>query len=103
MLNKSQTLKTKEVKYTAIKGKKLDAPNLFAKFIPSEEYKLAVNVSKKIHKKAVVRNRIKRRIKAAWLSIEEKKVGKYVINAKRVDIAEMQFEMLKEEMQMLIA
>lgn len=52
------------------------------RFTPSEEKKLIISVSKKISKKAVVRNTIKRRVRAAFRKLHSK-TGTYLIIAKQ--------------------
>jgi len=63
-------------------------------YFPLNELKVSPVVSKKISKKAVIRNRIKRRIRSLAKSVLEK--GGFAIVAKK-DISEYNFEKLKNE------
>ncbi|WP_459886354.1 ribonuclease P protein component [Caminibacter profundus] len=63
-------------------------------FLSSENFKVSPVVSKKISKKAVVRNKIKRRIRHLVKMNFNK--GLFVIVAK-MDVSEIKFEMLKND------
>ena len=67
-------------------------------FLPDEKLKIAVVVSKKISKKAVIRNKIKRRLR--HLSRDLKR-GKFVIVVKK-DISNINFEILKDDFKKII-
>ncbi|OHA90950.1 MAG: ribonuclease P protein component [Candidatus Zambryskibacteria bacterium RIFCSPHIGHO2_01_FULL_44_22b] len=55
----------------------------YLRFSPSDQVKLVISVSKKISKKAVVRNTVKRRVRAVMRSlVKNLKPGIYMIVAK---------------------
>jgi len=61
---------------------------------------IAIVVSKKISKKAVVRNKIKRRLR--YLCKELLNSGKFVIVVKK-DISEIEFEKLRNDFKKIIS
>ena len=80
-------------------GRKFHTQYLIFFFLPFDELKIAVVVSKKISKKSVIRNKIKRRLR--HLSKDLLKTGKYVIIAKQ-DISNIEFEKLKNDFKKII-
>jgi len=52
------------------------------RFSKAEEIKLIISVSKKVAKKAVTRNLIKRRVRAVFRTLPNLKVGSYMIIAR---------------------
>lgn len=72
------------------------------KFLPSDKIKLIISVSKKVDKKAVVRNRIKRRVRAVFRNLSNLKAGTYMIIA-RADSQNIKGEELQDEINKLIA
>jgi len=68
-------------------------------FLPDSEFKTAVVVSKKISKKAVIRNKIKRRLR--HISREMLKTGRYVIVIKK-DVSNIEFEKLKNDFKKIV-
>lgn len=70
------------------------------RFNPSSEAKLVISVSKKVAKKAVTRNKIKRRVRAVFRNIISRlKTGTYLIVAKigseNIKGKELENELLK--------
>ncbi|WP_456469839.1 ribonuclease P protein component [Caminibacter sp.] len=87
-------LSSNEIKYLYKKGKKVYSKFFTFFFLPSEELKIAAVVSKKISKKAVIRNKIKRRIK--HLSRDFLKEGSFIVIPKQ-DISQVKFEDLQND------
>jgi ribonuclease P protein component len=103
MLSKNQRLKTKDVKLISQKGQKIETSYFNIKYLVNSDHKtskFAVNVSKKIHKRAVVRNKIKRRIKAAIINIQNQKSkhASFVINVRSLELFSVDFNQLKNEL-----
>jgi len=72
------------------------------RFSPSDETKLIISVSKKVAKKAVVRNKIKRRVRAAFRGVSSNlKTGTYMFIA-RTGSEKIKGKELKEELSRLI-
>lgn len=67
---------------------------------PSDKPKLIISVSKKVAKKAVTRNLVKRRIRAVFRDIKPK-AGTYLVIA-RAGAEVVKGEVLKEELKKLI-
>jgi ribonuclease P protein component len=82
------------------KGKKYYSDNFLLYYLPSGVLSVSAVVSKKISKKAVVRNKIKRRIRHIANTLLYR--GKFAIVAKK-DISEYNFEKLKQEFKKLAA
>jgi ribonuclease P protein component len=80
------------------KGKKIYSDNIQIYYLPSETLQISPVVSKKISKKAVIRNKIKRRIRHLGGLVLEK--GKFAIVVKK-NIAEYDFELLYQEFKKL--
>jgi ribonuclease P protein component len=80
------------------KGKKIYSDNIQIYYLPSETLQISPVVSKKISKKAVIRNKIKRRIRHLGGLVFEK--GKFAIVVKK-NIAEYDFELLYQEFKKL--
>ncbi|WP_420835238.1 ribonuclease P protein component [Nautilia profundicola] len=81
------------------KGKKFNTEFFLIFYFPLTELKVSPVVSKKISKKAVIRNKIKRRIRSLAYDVLEK--GGYAIVAKK-DISEYEFAKLKKDFQKII-
>jgi len=80
------------------KGKKIQSEDILIYYLPSETLQISPVVSKKISKKAVIRNKIKRRIRHLGKQVFKK--GKFAIVAKK-NIAEYNFESLYKEFKKL--
>lgn len=67
------------------------------KYLPAKEHKFCFVVSTKVDKRATVRNRIKRRLRAViykLLQANEIKTGYYVLIAQNPDLAKIDFTTL---------
>ncbi|RMD77380.1 ribonuclease P protein component [Candidatus Dojkabacteria bacterium] len=105
MLKKCQRLNSSEVKMISERGVKFETSNFYIKYLSCpnlKSSKIAVNVSKKIHKKAVVRNKIKRRIKAAFQSLTNTKKAKFILTVKNLNVYNLRFEEIREELKAAI-
>src|SRR5690606_14438303 len=106
MLKKVNRLKSKEIPKIAYKGKKVGNQNFMIRILfdtKLEQSKFAVSVSTKISKKAVIRNKIKRKIKTALLSINDSiKTANYLVVVKNVQIVEKNPEELALELKKII-
>ncbi|WP_246831104.1 ribonuclease P protein component [Nautilia sp. PV-1] len=80
------------------KGKRFYSDNFLLYYLPSDTLKVSPIVSKKISKKAVIRNKIKRRIR--YIAYNLLSNGGFAIVAKK-DISEYDFEKLYEEFKKL--
>ncbi|WP_457565089.1 ribonuclease P protein component [Caminibacter sp.] len=87
-------LNSYEIKNIYKRGRKYYTKYFTFFFLSCEFLRVAPVVSKKISKKAVVRNKIKRRIR--HLAKEFLNRGKFVIVA-NCDISEIDFEILKDD------
>lgn len=71
------------------------------RFSPTDERGLIISVSKKVSKKAVIRNRVKRRVRAVMRDLlPQLKAGKYLIVAKPSS-QDVKGEELKKELRLL--
>ncbi|NPA10910.1 MAG: ribonuclease P protein component [Epsilonproteobacteria bacterium] len=87
-------LTQKEIPLVYKKGRRFRTDSFSVFFQSSNELKLSVVVSKKISKKAVIRNKIKRRVR--HLSREFLNKGKIIVVVKE-NISSKNFEKLKDE------
>lgn len=96
MLGKSYSLRKKKgFEETLKSGKKVADGYLTTFFLEKKEKKIGIIVSKKVAKKAVIRNRIKRRIREIYrLNREALPEGWIVVIARRAT-AEANFSSLK--------
>ncbi|HIQ51021.1 MAG TPA: ribonuclease P protein component, partial [Nautiliaceae bacterium] len=92
-------LNKKEIEIVLKKGKKYSSINFLLFYFPFNELKVSPIVSKKVSKKAVIRNRIKRRVRN--IAKELLKKGGYAIVVKN-DISNTDFQDLKYEFKKLI-
>ena len=75
--------KTRELQKVYRLGKALHTPSLVIKFLPGEKTKAAFVVSKKVSKRSVERNRIKRALREeVRLSLPHLQSGSYMVIAK---------------------
>lgn len=101
MLNRQYRLKNNEIAEIARKGRKFQGELFDIRVwysINIEHSKFAFAVSTKIDKKAVIRNRIKRKLRAAVYSLEknkEFKLGKYLFIVKSAKIADLKSNQLE--------
>lgn len=93
-------LSKKEIEIVLKKGKKYSSINFLLFYFPFNELKVSPIVSKKISKKAVVRNKIKRRVRS--IAKELLKKGGYAVVVKN-DISNNNFQDLKDEFKKLIS
>ncbi len=93
MLKKENRLTSKEILLLQKNASKyVDNPVISIKFQHNEQkIKMGVLITKKVFKKAFLRNKIKRRIKASFLQINNKPNGLYLIKVKNNEIANMKF------------
>lgn len=86
MLKKKQRLTKKEFDQYFQSGKRFHDPLLQLIYTPHASFQGAVVVGKKVHKKAVDRNRLRRRLYAALYTLYKEKqlTGVYIIIAKPV-------------------
>lgn len=94
MINKSQRLKSNEIVLVARRGKRFstDYFDIKAWWDNNIPPKFAVSISKSIDKKAVIRNQIRRKIKAAIFNLQKDtqfKNGKYLFIIKSVDLKDI--------------
>ena len=80
-------------------GRKIYTEYFVTFFLPDSDLKIAIVVSKKISKKAVIRNKIKRRLRQ--ISRETLKTGRYVIVTKK-DVSNIEFEKLKNDFKKIV-
>jgi len=92
-------LKKEDIIFLYKNGRKIYSDNFIVFFLPYKEMKSAVVVSKKISKKAVVRNKIKRRVR--HICRDMLKNGKYVIVVKK-DVSNIEFEKLRNDFKKII-
>lgn len=75
--------KTRELQRVYRTGKTVHTPALVIKFLPAEKFRTAFVVSKKVSKKAVDRNRIKRAVREEIRLLAPRlAVGEYMLVAK---------------------
>lgn len=77
----------------------MHSTNFLIYYLPSSSLKVSPVVSKKISKKAVVRNKIKRRIRAIFHGVDK---GFFAVVVKR-DVSNSDFELLKNEIKKIIS
>ncbi|MFI5158418.1 MAG: ribonuclease P protein component [Sphingobacteriales bacterium] len=84
MLKKANRItKTRDLQSVYRKGKTLHTPALVIKFLPGLKFRVGLVVSKKISKKAVERNRIKRALREELrLNKPNLALGEYMLVAK---------------------
>ena len=92
-------MKKEDIIFLYKNGRKIYSDNFIVFFLPYKEMKSAVVVSKKISKKAVVRNKIKRRVR--HICRDMLKNGKYVIVVKK-DVSNIEFEKLRNDFKKII-
>ncbi len=94
MLKKEQRLKTKDIPHLARKGKKLYSDGFELRVWWDNKVKpsFSISVSTAIDKRAVVRNKIKRKFKAAILELQKNnynfRSGKYLIIIRDIKVLE---------------
>jgi len=83
MLSKSKRISRKLFKPLLGSRKYFNSEHFSLRVAPSEETRVAVSVSKKISKKAVVRNKVRRRVYSAMRDlVSSLRVGLYLVVAK---------------------
>ncbi len=109
MLNKKLRLPSKEIVQIARKGKRL-AGELFDVKVWYEDTLenplMTISISTKIDKRATVRNKIKRKIRAVWAEIlksEKVRKGKYLIILKNSALAELENTSLRKALVLSIS
>lgn len=99
--------KTKDIDLVYRRGKRITAPHFFLFVAPasSPELKVATVVSKKIAKKAVVRNRLRRQVMAVvrdqLASLEHATPRMMLFSAKK-DASKLEFEEIRREVSDLL-
>lgn len=107
MLPKKYRINTKTLKEIFQKGKKKHFPDLVI-YYQDNVYsypRITVVVPKKISKKSVLRNKIKRRIRhALFLLIKENKIPPkdYIFMIKSINLKDEQFDKIKDKLQQYI-
>lgn len=89
MLPKQYRLPAKLIPLLARKGKRLGNETVDIRYLPGEGFQFAISISTKVSKSAVVRNRIRRRLRAMLLkTITASKLptGKYLLIVKSIEI-----------------
>ena len=71
----------------------MHSKNFLIYYLPSSSLKVSPIVSKRVSKKAVIRNKIKRRVRAIFYGVEK---GFFAVVVKN-DISNLNFELLKNE------
>lgn len=109
MLKREQRLKTKDIPHLARKGKKLTAEGFDMrvwwdnKLTPA----FSISISTALDKRAVVRNRVKRRFKVAILKLEKNdykfRSGKYLIIVRDIKVLEVTTDELAKRIQKALA
>lgn len=100
MLPKQNRLKKeKDFENVFKNGKTVKCQNLFFKYVPSgEESRIGIVVSKKVSKRAVDRNKVKRRIREIFrLTGDKLKTGFNIIIVAYPSIKDKEFKSIKEE------
>ena len=82
MLKKQNKLNTKDIKELITAGKRVYGTLFSVVYKPKNTNKFGVTVSKKVYKKAVDRNRAKRRVFGALKDVSPKNIGHYNISVK---------------------
>lgn len=103
MVNKKNRLSRSDFSRFFLLGKRIHTPYIQIIYTPSPSFSVAVVVSKKVSKKAVVRNKIKRRVYEILRLYYKsyKKNGVYIIIIKPT-IQNISFKDLKEHIQIFI-
>jgi len=106
MLNiKHRLKKKKDFEKAAKAGKTIGSPALMLKFSPNnlEASRIGFVVSKKISNKAVVRNKVKRRLREAMrIFLPQLKPGFDLVFFTRSGIEKMDFEQVKQVVEKLL-
>ncbi|MEO6729336.1 MAG: ribonuclease P protein component [Candidatus Dojkabacteria bacterium] len=108
MLNKKLRLPSKEIVAIARKGKRITGELFDTKVWYDntlENPLMTISISTKIDKRATVRNKIKRKIRAVWAEILDKetmKNGKYLIIVKNSALAELDNKLLKKALMLSV-
>lgn len=102
MLSKKFRLPSKEIVQIAKKGKRITGELFDTKVWYDDTLEnslMTISISTKIDKRATVRNKIKRKIRAVWADIlrqEKMRKGKYLIIIKNSALAEIDNNVLKK-------
>lgn len=103
MLNKKERLTTKEFDRFFKSGRRIHSPLFTLVYNDAADFHGAVVVGKKVSKKAVQRNKFRRRVYNALYSLSREKglKGVYIVLTKPA-VAEASFSAIKESLQKLI-
>lgn len=84
MLQKRERLTKKKFDEAFLKGKRVHSPHLQLIFVPSSSFHGAAVVGKKVYKKAVARNKLRRQLYGALYRYHKthKLMGTYILIAK---------------------
>lgn len=108
MLNKKLRLPSKEIVQIARKGKRIGGDLFDIKVWYDdilENPLMTISISTKIDKRATVRNKIKRKIRAVWadvLKTEKLRKGKYLIIIKNSALAELDNVSIKKAIKLSV-
>lgn len=105
MLKREQRLKTKDIPHLARKGKKLTADGFDMRVWWDNKISPAfsISISTALDKRAVVRNKVKRRFKVAIQKLEKNgykyRSGKYLIIVRNLEVLDLPIEDLAKRIQ----